>query len=153
MTFWPDATVFEETDFRAQTILERLQMMAFLNNGLEIRFVDEREGHEQQVTYRYTGGIVDFVRHLNASKESLFRRSATTRVAEETRRSRSPCSGTPATTSGSTRFANGISTVEGGMHEEGFKKALTNAINRYARAKGQLRRRRTTSSARTSARA
>src|SRR5207245_11677146 len=75
ITFWPDAAVFqaEGTEFRAQTILERLQIMAFLNRGLEIRFRDERKGHEQQQVFRYSGGIVDFVRHLNHSKEGLFK--------------------------------------------------------------------------------
>src|SRR3954454_18610503 len=74
VSFWPDATIFEETEFRAQTVLEHLQMYAFLNAGLEIDFSDERPGHEQQGTYRYAGGIVDFVRHLNQSKEALFKR-------------------------------------------------------------------------------
>jgi DNA gyrase subunit B len=72
VTFWPDAEVFEETEFRAQTVLERLQMMAFLQRGLEIRFRDERPGHEQEATFRYSGGIVDFVKHLNEAKDGLF---------------------------------------------------------------------------------
>src|SRR4030088_1331906 len=71
VTFWPDPEVFsaEGTEFRAQTILQRLPILGFLHQGLEIRFKDERPGHEQQQTYKYAGGIVDFVRHLNASKE------------------------------------------------------------------------------------
>src|SRR5690348_7034694 len=72
LTFWPDPTVFDEVEFHSRTVLERLQTMAFLNRGLEIRFRDERPDHEQEVTYRYTGGIVDYVKHLNAAKESLF---------------------------------------------------------------------------------
>src|SRR5437870_5685526 len=78
VTFWPDAKIFsaEGTEFRAQTILERLQIMAFLNKALEIRFRDERAGHEQEQTYKYTGGIVDYVRHVNQSKEALFKRVA-----------------------------------------------------------------------------
>src|SRR5579872_2685830 len=48
VTFWPDPTIFDEVEFRAQTVLERLQMYAYLNRGLEIRFVDEREGREQK---------------------------------------------------------------------------------------------------------
>ena len=64
MSFWPDPKIFEDTQFSAQTILERLQMYAFLNAGLEIRFVDEREGHDhKQTIYRYEGGIIDFVGH------------------------------------------------------------------------------------------
>src|SRR2546426_6718466 len=74
ITFWPDATVFEETEFRAQTILERLREMAFLNKGLEIRFTDERVDPKLEQTYKYTGGLVDFVKHLNAAKDPLFKR-------------------------------------------------------------------------------
>ena len=73
VTFWPDPTVFAEgTEFVARTVLERLQTMAFLNRGLEIVFVDERPEKEQKVTYQYRGGVIDFVKHLNASKEALF---------------------------------------------------------------------------------
>src|SRR3954470_23477419 len=60
VTFWPDATIFEEVEFRSQTVLEHLQMYAFLNAGLDIRFTDERPGHEQEVVYKYAGGISDF---------------------------------------------------------------------------------------------
>ncbi|MCX7065369.1 MAG: ATP-binding protein [Proteobacteria bacterium] len=60
VTFWPDGSILEELDFRAQTIVERLQMMAFLNRSLEIRFADERAGREEAVTFKYYGGIVDF---------------------------------------------------------------------------------------------
>src|SRR5438874_290648 len=83
VTFWPDPGVFEDTEFRAQTVLERLQMMAFLNKGLEIRFADERPAHEQAVTYLYAGGIVDFVRHLNESKEALFKRVSSFEATED----------------------------------------------------------------------
>ena len=83
VTFWPDGTVFDETEFRAQTILERMQIMAFLNKGLEIRFVDERTDPVTKTIYKYNGGIVDFVKHLNASKESLFRKVANFEQAEE----------------------------------------------------------------------
>src|SRR3954451_4361237 len=55
VSFWPDPTVFEEVEFRSQSVVEHLQMYAFLNAGLEIRFQDERPGHEQQVIYKYPG--------------------------------------------------------------------------------------------------
>src|SRR2546423_870208 len=74
VTFWPDATIFEEVEWRAQTVLEHLQMYAFLNAGLQIQFRDERPGHEQKVDYHYPGGIIDYVRHLNQSKEPLFKK-------------------------------------------------------------------------------
>jgi len=74
ITFWPDPTIFqaEGTEFVPRTVLDRLQTMAFLNKGLEIVFKDERPEREQQVTFQYKGGLIDFVKHLNAAKEPLF---------------------------------------------------------------------------------
>jgi DNA gyrase subunit B len=138
--FWPDPAIFEETEFRAQTIIERLQMYAFLNAGLEIRFVDERAGHsDQPVIYKYAGGIIDFVRHLNASKEALFKKVAYYNTTEEEGEVEVALQWNTGYYEGIWSFANGIATNEGGMHEEGFKKALTNVVNKYARAKGFLK--------------
>ncbi len=142
VTFWPDAEIFqsEGTEFRAQTILERLQMMAFLNKALEIRFVDERPGHETEPTvYRYAGGIEDFVRHVNASKESLFKRVGYFQAVEEVQEVEIAFQWNSGFYEGIHSFANGIATGEGGMHEEGFRKSLTNVVNKYARAKGALK--------------
>jgi DNA gyrase subunit B len=140
-TFWPDPTIFEDVEFRAQTITERLQMMAFLNRGLEIRFRDERPAHagDEPVVYRYGGGIEDFVRHLNASKEPLFKRVGYITATEETQEVEIAFQWNTGYHEGLHSFANGIATNEGGMHEEGFKKALTNAVNKYARSKNLLK--------------
>ena len=142
VTFWPDGTVFETIEFSARTILERLQMMAFLNKGLEIRFKDERPEHKAEpVTYKLRRRH----RRLRQAPQHLARRrcsprSGTTSWPRRTRRSRSRSSGTPATTpTASTRFANGINTTEGGTHEEGFKAALTTVVNKHARAKNLLK--------------
>ncbi len=139
--FWPDPLVFEDTHFRAQTLLERFQMMAFLNKGLELRFVDARAGADATpVIYRYNGGIVDFVKHLNASKEALFKRVGSFQQAEAGQEVEVAFQWNSGyNTDGIHSFANGIATNEGGMHEEGFKKALTNAVNKYARGKGLLK--------------
>jgi len=143
VTFWPDAGVFvaEGTEFVTRTVLERLQTMAFLNKGLEIVFKDERVGKEQDVTFQYKGGIVDFVRHLNASKEALF-----TKVAhfedEDTEGGQTLDIAIQWNTGyyeGIHGYANGISTIEGGMHVEGFKTALTSVVNKYARSKNLLK--------------
>src|SRR5947209_9913037 len=141
VTFWPDPTIFasEGTEFRAQTLVERLQIMAFLNKGLEIRFTDERAGHEQEVTFRYTGGIVDFVRHLNQAKEALFKRVVNFEASETDQEVELALQWNTGYYEGIHSFANGIATIEGGMHEEGFKKALTNVVNKYARAKNLLK--------------
>ncbi|MCZ7627736.1 MAG: hypothetical protein M5U19_00890 [Microthrixaceae bacterium] len=167
MRFWPDPTIFDEVEFRASTLSERLQMMAFLNAGLRIVFTDQRRlsapdgsvgegdggdvvssdspiGHST-VEFHYAGGIRDFVNHLNSSRESLFRDvgyfsevgsddsggSMEVEVAFQWN--------TGYHTDGLHSFANGINTIEGGMHEEGFKKALTNTVNRYAREHNHLK--------------
>jgi DNA gyrase subunit B len=141
--FWPDPTIFaaEGTEFVARTVLERLQTMAFLNKGLEIVFTDERPGKEQTVTYQYRGGIVDFVKHLNASKEPLFTKVCAYEDSDEAEGMQLDIAVQWNTGyhEGIHGYANGISTTEGGMHVEGFRTALTSVVNKYARAKGLLK--------------
>ena len=142
VTFWPDPTVFlaEGTEFVPRTVLERLQTMAFLNRGLEIVFADERPEKEQTVTYQYRGGIVDFVKHLNASKEALFSKVCHIEdVDDDGQMLDIAVQWNTGYYEGIHGYANGISTTEGGMHVEGFKTALTSGLNKYARAKGQLK--------------
>jgi DNA gyrase subunit B len=139
ITFWPDPAIFEEIEFRAQTVTERLQVMAFLNKGLEIRFVDERPEAKPAQTFKYKDGIVDYVRHLNASKEALFRKVCSFEQKEETMEVEIALQWNTGFYESIHSFANGISTIDGGMHEEGFKKSLTNVANKYARAKGTLK--------------
>ncbi len=139
VTFWPDPAIFEEVEFRAQTVTERLQVMAFLNRGLEIRFTDERPGSEARQTFRYNGGIADYVKHLNASKEALFKKVAWYEQKEESQEVEVALQWNSGFHEGIFSYANGISTIEGGMHEEGFRKALTNVVNRYAKARNLLK--------------
>jgi len=141
ITFWPDHSIFEITEFSSRTLLERFQMMAFLNKGLEIRFKDERPGHEAEPTvYKYAGGIIDFVKHVNASKEPLFTKVGYYEQTEEEHEVEIAFQwNTGYQTDGLHSFANGIATIEGGTHEEGFRAALTGVVNRYARAKNQLK--------------
>jgi DNA gyrase subunit B len=143
VSFWPDPSIFvaEGTEFVARTVLERLQTMAFLNKGLEIVFRDERAGREQEMTYLYKGGIVDFVKHLNASKEALFSKVGHYED-EDTEGGQTLDIAVQWNTGyheGIHGYANGISTIEGGMHVEGFKTALTSVVNKYARAKNLLK--------------
>jgi DNA gyrase subunit B len=143
VTFWPDPTVFAEgIEFVARTVLERLQTMAFLNRGLEIVFVDERPEKEQKVTYQYRGGVIDFVKHLNASKEALFSKVCHFEdVDDEGQVLDIAMQWNTGYYEGIHGYANGISTTEGGMHVEGFKTALTSVLNKYARAKALLKER------------
>ncbi|HSM65641.1 MAG TPA: DNA topoisomerase subunit B [Ilumatobacteraceae bacterium] len=143
ITFWPDPTVFaaEGVEFVARTVLERLQTMAFLNRGLEIAFEDQREGREQKVDYQYKGGIVDFVKHLNATKEPLFSKVCQfeDEDADDGQMLDIAMQWNTGYYEGIHGYANGISTIEGGMHVEGFKTALTSVINKYARSKNLLK--------------
>ena len=142
VTFWPDPTIFhaEGTEFVARTVLERLQTMAFLNKGLEIVFTDQREGREQTITYQYKGGLVDFVKHLNASKEPLFTKVCQYEDADDDGQMLDiALQWNTGYHEGIHGYANGISTIEGGMHIEGFRTALTSVFNKYARAKNLLK--------------
>ena len=142
ITFWPDPTIFsvEGVEFVARTVLERLQTMAFLNKGLEIVLRDQREGREQEVRYQYKGGLVDFVKHLNAAKEPLY--SKVCQFEDEDSEGQMldvAMQWNTGYNEGIHGYANGISTTEGGMHVEGFKTALTSVINKYARGKNLLK--------------
>ena len=140
--FWPDPEIFEEVNFRAQTLLERFQMMAFLNKSLQINFSDKRENavNKNEVIYKYDGGIKDFVEHVNASKESLFAKVGFFEAQEKEQEVEIAFQwNTGFNTDGLHSFANGINTIEGGMHEEGFRTALTGVMNRYAKKKGLIK--------------
>ena len=143
VTFWPDGDIFETTTWSFETLSRRLQEMAFLNRGLTIILTDERpeyvNGEPHVVSYRYDGGIADFVRYLNASKEAAhstvieFGDEATGMAVEVAMQ----WSGSY--TESVHTFANTINTAEGGTHEEGFRAALTTIINRYAREQKLVR--------------
>jgi DNA gyrase subunit B len=139
ITFWPDERIFEEVEFRAQTILEHVREIAFLNRGLEIRFRDERADPVTDQTFKYAGGIVDFVKHLNATKEPLFKRVVSIADVGENHDIEIAMQWNTGYYEGIHSFANNVATTDGGMHEEGFKKALTNVVNRYAKGKGLLK--------------
>ena len=140
VTFWPDVKIFEETtEFRAQTLLERLREMAFLNRGLEIRFRDERVDPVSEQSFQFAGGITDFVKHLNAAKEPIFKRVVAFEEATDDSEVDIAMQWNTGYHEGIHSFANNIATTEGGMHEEGFKKALTNAVNKYGRNKNILK--------------
>ena len=139
VTFWPDPSIMEELDFRAQTLVERLREMAFLNRGLEIVFRDERPDEPLEQIFKYDGGIVDFVVHLNASREPIFDTVVSIGDSYAGGEVEIAMQWNNGYYEGIHSFANNIATSEGGMHEEGFKKSLTNVMNRYARQKGHLK--------------
>jgi DNA gyrase subunit B len=134
--FWPDPEIFTETtEFKREILTERLRELAFLNAGLEIDLVDEREDPPHRDVYRYNGGLVDFVKYLNEGKDVVHKPIAV-EAKEDDAEVEIALQWNAGYTESFYSFANTINTHEGGMHEEGLKKALTNVINRYARNKG-----------------
>jgi DNA gyrase subunit B len=140
ITFWCDADIFEETQMYDQKVVtSRLREMAFLNSGLEIRFRDERPDSPEEVTFQYKGGIVDFVKHLNSSREPIHKQVAYFEQIAEGAEVEVALQYTGGYNETILSFANNINTHEGGTHEEGFRKALTRAINEFARGRNLLK--------------
>jgi DNA gyrase subunit B len=150
VTFWADEAIFETTTYSFETVSRRLQEMAFLNKGLTIvlrderadKVVDENDAEAapktrkgpKEITYHYAGGIADFVRHLNGSKEPIHKEPIYfTDEDKANKQSVEIAMQWNGTYSESVyTFANTINTIEGGTHEEGFRAALTTVVNRWA---------------------
>ncbi len=140
VTFFPDPEVFtESTEFNWQTLAERLQEHAFLSKGVEIHLVDERESKPVKEVFKASGGLADFVKHLSSGKDVLHGKVIYMEAREENAEAEVALQWNTGYAESIHSFANTINTHEGGMHEEGLKKALTNVVNRYARAKGLLK--------------
>ena len=143
ITFWPDGSIFETTTFNFETLSRRLQEMAFLNKGLSITIRDERPEFVGDSlvtqTYYYEGGLSDFVRHLNATKEPVHSSIIAFEEAGDGIAVEIAMQWNQSYTSSVHTFANTINTAEGGTHEEGFRAALTSIVNRYARDQKLLR--------------
>ncbi|RJQ83329.1 DNA topoisomerase (ATP-hydrolyzing) subunit B [Pseudonocardiaceae bacterium YIM PH 21723] len=152
VTFWADPTIFETTTYNLETIARRLQEMAFLNKGLTIQLRDERASEVDEIedaegkkavskerTFHYPGGLEDFVRHINATREAAhstvigFEAEGDGLAVEVAMQWNTGYSESVYT------FANTINTHEGGTHEEGFRAALTRVVNEYAREKKILK--------------
>jgi DNA gyrase subunit B len=147
VTFWADEAIFDTVEYDFETLRRRLEEMAFLNRGLTISLTDLREAHRDPETgapavcYCYDGGIVDYVRHLNGTKQAAhptilafesedLERHMALEIAMQWNQSFNESVYT---------FANTINTHEGGMHEEGFRSSLTSLINKFARTQGLLK--------------
>ena len=138
--FWPDADVFTETtEFEYEVVASRLRETAFLNRGLHITLIDERGEEPQSDAFHYKGGLVDFVNHLNAKRDPLHAHIIDILDTWEDAEIEVAMQWTTSYNESILSFANNINTHEGGTHEEGFRKALTKAINDFARSKGLLK--------------
>jgi DNA gyrase subunit B len=139
-TFWPDPEIFVEgVEFDSRMLAERLQEHAFLTKGVEIQLIDEREGRPDKQVFKASGGIADFVKHLATGKDTIHTKIISMEAREADAEADVALQWTNGYSESIHSFANTINTHEGGMHEEGLKKALTNVINRYARTKGLLK--------------
>jgi DNA gyrase subunit B len=138
ITFLPDLEIFEEIGFDFETLAERLRETAFLTRGLKIELVDER-GETNSVTFQYDGGIEDFVRHLNANKETLHRKPIYFEGEKEDGEVEIAMQWNNSYQESIFSFANNINTHEGGTHMSGFRAALTRTLNAYARNKALLK--------------
>ena len=140
ITFWPDPEVFEEgVEFDVKLLAERLQEHAFLTKGVEIQLIDERGAKHEKQVFKASGGIADFVKHLSVGKDTIHNRVISMEAREADSEADIALQWSTAYSESIHSFANTINTHEGGMHEEGLKKALTNVINRYARNKGLIK--------------
>ena len=148
ITFWADADIFETTQYDFTTLARRFQEMAFLNRGLVLEIVDERDavvvvdedGEEpvevaRSARYCYEGGIADFVRHINASKGVANPSVISFETETEDHRMSAEIAMQWNTSYSESvyTFANTINTTEGGTHEEGFRSAMTTLVNKFAR--------------------
>ncbi len=138
VTFLPDADIFETLDFDFTTIEERMRETAFLTRGLRITIVDER-GSGHRAEFHYEGGIVDFVAYLNENKEPIHKKVVFFTGESDEGALEVAMQWNSSYQESVFSFANNINTHEGGSHLSGFRSALTSALNKYARDKGELR--------------
>ncbi len=137
ITFHPDPKIFEKTVYSYDILAQRLRELAFLNKGLKITLTDERS--DKNTEFRFTGGIVEFVKHLNKGKQTLH----DSPIYIEGQRGQVEMEIALQYNDGYTEnvfaFANTINTVDGGTHLSGFRSALTRSINNFAGATGMLK--------------
>ena len=137
VTFHPDATIFDKINFSYDILATRLREYAFLNKGLKVTLTDERS--EKNAEFRFTGGIAEFVKHLNRGKSTLhdspiYMEGKKGNVEIEIALQYNDTYGENVFS-----FANTINTVDGGTHLSGFRSALTRSINNFASANGMLK--------------
>ncbi len=148
VTFWPDEEIFETTVYDYDILHDRLQQTAFLNKNLKIVLTDERELSPHAEEFCYAGGIIDFVKFLNQGKDIpdglkdpiyLSGASEPDAPVERTGEVEVAIQWNSSYSETVMSFANDIRTIEGGMHMEGFRTALTSVINDYARKNSILK--------------
>ena len=133
VVFKPDPEMFEITEYNYDTLHTRMREEAFLNAGLKIHTVDLRPGKEQEDTMHYAGGIREFVSFLNQSKDPIHPDVIYVAGQKDDAMAEVAFQYNDGYSENIVSFANNVHTPEGGMHEEGFKRALTNVLNSYGK--------------------
>ncbi|MBR4406846.1 MAG: DNA topoisomerase (ATP-hydrolyzing) subunit B, partial [Clostridia bacterium] len=131
VTFFPDKEIFETIDFDYHTMKSRFREIAFLNKGLVINLIDEREGRQQSDRFEFKGGIIEFVDYLNQNKQTLFPEPIYFNKTTETNEVEVAFQYNDSYNEQIHAYANNINTEEGGTHLMGFKNAITKVINEY----------------------
>jgi DNA gyrase subunit B len=134
--FWPDQDIFETSDVTFSTLESRLRELAFLNPGVEIALVDERDDDRAPVRFQYDGGIKEFVEYLNETRTALHDDVVYLDGEEQDIQVEIAMQATDGVQGSIHAFANNINTREGGSHMTGFKTALTRVVNDYASTQG-----------------
>ncbi|HZU01798.1 MAG TPA: ATP-binding protein, partial [Ktedonobacteraceae bacterium] len=130
-SFIPDLTVMETRDFNFDILAQRFREMAYLNRGLTISLFDERT--DREATFYFEGGLVSFVRYLNKNRGKMQARPVSAIREMDNVKVEVAIQYNDSWTSTEYSFANGINTVDGGMHITGFRSSLTRTLNDYAR--------------------
>jgi len=137
ITFHPDPSIFTTTAFSYDTLSQRLRELAFLNKGLKITLHDERS--DKSTEFKFSGGLAEFVRHLNRGKGTLHDSPIYMEGKRDTVEMEVALQYNDSYTENIFAFANTINTVDGGTHLSGFRSALTRTINNYASSFGMLK--------------
>ena len=137
ITFHPDPTIFGEHKYSYEILAQRLRELAFLNKGLKITLADERS--DKSVEFRFSGGIAEFVKHLNKGKQVLHDSPVYMEGKKDTVEIEIALQYNDSYTENIYAFANTINTVDGGTHLSGFRSALTRTINNFASATNMLK--------------
>ena len=133
VVFKPDPEMFEVTEYNYETLHTRMREEAFLNAGLKIHTIDNRPGREQSDTMHYAGGIREFVSYINRSKDPIHPDVIYMAGQKEDSMAEVAFQYNDGYNETIVSFANNVHTPEGGMHEEGFKRALTTVLNNYGK--------------------
>ena len=131
--FMPDATIFDEIEFKYETLEHRLRELAFLNKGIKIVLEDKRADKEKSKEFHYTGGLVEYVKYLNKTRTGIHEDIVYIDKKVDDYMVELAMQYTDGYTENVYSFANNINTHEGGTHLSGFKTALTKTVNEYAR--------------------